>query len=74
MQVNRVKKTSLLEPMGELLPRCQLCDQVPLRGIASGFWVNRRLICDSCEQVIMNLEIGSRDYTEFMQRLRKIWK
>jgi len=59
---------------GRLLPRCKLCEEVPVEGLRGGYLINGMFICKSCETVIMRLQIGAPDYEEMMKRIRKLWE
>lgn len=73
MRTNQVKEESF-EKRGMVLPLCKLCGEVPLRGIIGGYLINRNFVCESCENTIVNLEIGSQEYDFYVQEIKKIIK
>ncbi|NLV16745.1 MAG: hypothetical protein GXY50_06045 [Syntrophomonadaceae bacterium] len=59
---------------GVILPQCCLCEQVPPRGIMGGYLINSNFLCESCENSILKLEIGSMEYDIYVERIKKIIK
>lgn len=55
-----------------LLPRCHFCGKVPVAGIKGGWKIKKVFICWECENKIINLDIGSSDYMQVVEKLRKI--
>ncbi|MGE5416990.1 MAG: sigma factor G inhibitor Gin [Acidobacteriota bacterium] len=61
------------QPVGELLPRCWLCGKVPDRGIAGGYLVRSRFICEDCETDIVELTVENERYSSFVEKLKELW-
>ncbi|ADI00851.1 MAG TPA: hypothetical protein GXX39_06115 [Syntrophothermus lipocalidus] len=59
---------------GQVLPRCKLCDEVPEEGLRGGYLINGIFICRGCEAVIMRLQVGTPDYEEMLNRIKKLWE
>ncbi len=57
---------------GLLLPICAFCEKVPDKGIRGGYMLNKSFICNDCERKILHTEIGSRQYQEILQLIKKI--
>ncbi len=57
-----------------ILPVCSICSRVPIEGISGVIRVGRAWICRSCEQEIMDLEVGSPKYGVMIERIRRVWK
>lgn len=57
---------------GQLLPRCYFCGEVPREGIHGGVIIKRAFICHSCEEQIIDLEVGSLHYREVIDKLKEI--
>ncbi|HZJ85409.1 MAG TPA: sigma factor G inhibitor Gin [Syntrophomonadaceae bacterium] len=55
-----------------LLPVCAICGEVPEHGISGGYMLNKSFICNKCEQRIINTEIGTSQYQEILQLIKKI--
>lgn len=73
MQVKTATSGSL-PPKGELLPRCRLCEEVPLQGIRGGFLIGGMFICRKCEAMIIRLQVGTREYEDVLRKIRKLWE
>ncbi|MGF7185215.1 hypothetical protein GGQ84_001301 [Desulfitispora alkaliphila] len=56
-----------------LVPKCIICEQVPEKGIVEGVFLNRKFICDSCEEHIANVMPGDQHYDEIVEKIRLIW-
>ena len=48
--------------MGEILPVCMVCGQVPDKGIAGGFFIRRKFLCERCEGIILHASTHSPEY------------
>ncbi|MGR6837234.1 sigma factor G inhibitor Gin [Syntrophomonas erecta] len=59
---------------GVLLPRCSLCGQVPEKGIRGGIRIKRAFICEKCEADILNMEVGSPRYQDYINLMKEIFK
>lgn len=57
---------------GVLLPRCCFCGEVPAQGIRGGVIIKKAFICMSCEQDIINLEVGSSNYRVVINKIKEI--
>ncbi len=71
MQYNQAQK-ELLTVKGQLLPRCALCEEVPLRGIMGGYLIKGLFLCETCEKEILNLKVGSSQYEFYLQKIKKL--
>ncbi len=58
---------------GLLLPRCGLCQKVPEHGIAGGLKLKQLFVCQECEKLILNIEIGTPGYEKIMKQIRRIF-
>lgn len=68
-------KTEKEEPIrGQLLPRCGICGEVPLRGIRGGYMISRVFVCYGCEETIINLVMGSENYQSYLEKLHGLFK
>lgn len=57
---------------GQLLPRCVLCEEVPVNGIARGYLINGMFLCETCESTIIELEVGSSQYKHYVERIKRL--
>ncbi|HHZ16307.1 MAG TPA: sigma factor G inhibitor Gin [Peptococcaceae bacterium] len=56
----------------KLLPVCALCQYVPERGLAGGFFLKGVFICDSCEnELLTSKPENEQQYQETIAKLRK---
>lgn len=60
--------------MGELLPRCYFCGEVPAEGIRGGIKVKKAFICMKCEKEIVLLKVGAPGYQELMEKIKRVLK
>lgn len=65
----KVEKT-----MGELLPRCYFCGEVPPGGIKGGIKVKKAFICVKCEKEIVALQVGAPGYDELLEKIKRVLK
>lgn len=57
---------------GQVLPRCVLCEEVPVNGIAGGYLINGMFLCETCESAIVELEVGSSRYKYYVERIKRL--
>ena len=57
---------------GQLLPRCVLCEEVPVNGIAGGYLINGMFHCETCESTIIELEVVSSQYKHYVERIKRL--
>jgi hypothetical protein len=72
--MRRASVPQVLPAKAVLLPRCQICNQVPKDGIRGGIRVKRSFICTRCEQDITNVDVGSAYYQLILEKIKKILK
>lgn len=76
--MNNIQKSSDLT--GEIyqgaivLPRCSICNQVPVEGLRDVIKVGKAWICKKCEQEIVNLEVGSPKYGLILDKIKRVWR
>ncbi|MGE5404725.1 MAG: sigma factor G inhibitor Gin [Candidatus Saccharibacteria bacterium] len=61
------------QPCGQLLPRCWLCGEVPVRGIMGGYLIRSRFICEDCETDLVHLTVENERYNSFVEKLKELW-
>ena len=59
---------------GILLPRCQICNQVPAQGIKGGIKIKRAFLCNKCEQELIHIKVGSADYQIMVEKVKQLLK
>lgn len=64
----------IIKPMGELLPRCYFCGEVPPGGIRGGIKVKKAFICIKCEKEIVSLQVGAPGYHELLEKIKRVLK
>lgn len=64
--------TSPREEWGKLLPRCLVCGEVPAGGIRDGLKLKKGFICTGCERKIVDMQPGSTDYDDIVEKLKGI--
>ncbi len=57
-----------------LLPRCVICEQVPLGGIREGIKIRGGFICSHCEKTIVAMDAGSSNYNQILHKIRTLIK
>jgi hypothetical protein len=57
-----------------ILPRCQICNQVPKDGIRGGFKLKKAFICTQCEQEIVDVDVASAYYQILLEKIKRILK
>ncbi|HHW62197.1 MAG TPA: hypothetical protein GX404_09860 [Syntrophomonadaceae bacterium] len=55
-----------------LLPRCAICEDVPVKGIAGGMKIRRAFICNQCEQKIVTMDVESQEYHAMVSTIKNI--
>jgi hypothetical protein len=56
------------------LPRCVICEQVPLGGIREGIKIRGGFICSHCEKTIVAMDAGSSNYNQILHKIRTLIK
>jgi hypothetical protein len=59
---------------GIVLPRCRICNQVPLKGIHGGIRLKRAFICAQCEKELTYIDVGSANYQIILEKIKNILK
>lgn len=64
----------LEEKKGILLPRCCICNEVPVEGICGGMKIRRNFLCQKCEEAIVKLTAETADYNEILSRIKALFR
>lgn len=57
-----------------LLPICSICNRVPVQGIKGVMRVGKAWLCQTCESEILQMEVGSADYKNMLEKIRSVWR
>ena len=76
MNIRRASAPTIVPKIAKaiILPRCQICSQVPKGGIRGGIKLKKAFICTQCEQEIANVEVGTAYYQILLDKIKKILK
>jgi len=57
----------------KVLPVCILCGDTPPLGLTGGIYINHHLICDCCEQEILQTQTVDVHYRTLVENLKRLW-
>ena len=58
--------------VGQVLPCCVVCGEVPRGGIADGIFVRKRFICVECEARLAEMRLERDEYERLRKHLRGV--
>ena len=58
----------------KILPLCEICDKVPVKGIYGGYRINRTFVCTDCLDTITYIKAGSSEYQKVLVKIKKIYR
>lgn len=73
MASNSLSPADKPEYRGCVVPRCSVCQRIPVAGIRGGLKLGRAFLCQECEAVLMETQVGSLEYHRIMEGLRSVY-
>lgn len=56
-----------------LLPVCLICEEVPSEGLRAGVFINKKFICDDCEEEMATIAPGDENYEHIVAKIKILW-
>jgi hypothetical protein len=59
--------------MGQLVPTCYICGQIPEQGFNSGIFLFKKFLCEPCQDKILEVKITDQDYQMVLEKIKQLW-